>query len=176
MIVQCDVCKKDTDKRPYYLKKHNYHAYCSYDCFVIKQRERFPAVMKQCILCDKDFKAYPSDKKYNRANFCGRECKVKWLRGENHFRFKNASSENEKIRKSAEYRKWRTAVFIRDNRQCIWCSSRKNIEADHIKPFSLFPELALDLSNGRTLCHKCHETTESYMNPYMKKEDFLEAK
>jgi hypothetical protein len=68
------------------------------------------------------------------------------------------------IRKSKEYDLWRTAVFIRDNRTCIWCGSKDKIEADHIKPFSLFPELRFAIDNGRTLCHDCHRKTETYGN------------
>ena len=36
------------------------------------------------------------------------------------------------------------------------------LNADHIKPFSLFPELRFDLNNGRTLCVECHKKTDTY--------------
>ena len=69
-----------------------------------------------------------------------------------------------KIRTSLEYRLWREAVFERDNHTCIWCGSVEKIEADHIKPFAYFPELRFAIDNGRTLCHSCHTTTETYGN------------
>ena len=70
---------------------------------------------------------------------------------------------NKVIRYSEEYKLWRQAVFKRDNYQCIWCGSNTGIEADHIKQFALFPELRFAIDNGRTLCHECHKTTETYM-------------
>ena len=70
------------------------------------------------------------------------------------------------IRTSFEYRTWRTSVFIRDGRRCVLCKSTNKIEADHIKPFALFPELRLDVNNGRTLCHECHKNTDSYFGNF----------
>ena len=77
---------------------------------------------------------------------------------------------NNQIRGSLEYRLWRTAVFERDNYTCIWCGARNGngksviLNADHIKPFALFPELRFAIDNGRTLCKPCHITTETYGN------------
>ena len=72
---------------------------------------------------------------------------------------------NNKIRTSLEYRFWREAVFRRDNWTCVWCGVRGGIiHADHIKPFSLYPELRFALDNGRTLCVPCHKTTDTYGN------------
>ena len=63
----------------------------------------------------------------------------------------------------AEDREWRTAVFIRDGFTCQICSKvGGRLQADHIKPFSQFPWLRHELSNGRTLCVPCHQKTETY--------------
>ena len=55
-------------------------------------------------------------------------------------------------------------VFKRDNFKCVLCGDKKggNIEADHIKDFALYPELRLDINNGRTLCKSCHKKTDNY--------------
>ncbi|MCK9369537.1 HNH endonuclease [Candidatus Dojkabacteria bacterium] len=72
---------------------------------------------------------------------------------------------NQNIRNSFEYKLWRRAVFERDKYTCVWCGddSGGNLEADHIKPFAYFPELRFAIDNGRTLCKRCHKTTDSYL-------------
>ena len=70
---------------------------------------------------------------------------------------------NKAIRSSDKYRLWRIAVFERDNYTCIECGLRGvHLNADHIKPFAYFPELRLNLDNGRTLCINCHSKTDTY--------------
>lgn len=69
----------------------------------------------------------------------------------------------EKLRKTFEYEEWRKSVFERDDYTCQECKVVGGIlEADHIKPFALFPALRFELSNGRTLCQPCHRKTKTY--------------
>ncbi len=71
---------------------------------------------------------------------------------------------NRAIRTSAEYKNWRKLVFKRDNYICVLGGKEHGtkLNADHIKPFALFPELRFDINNGRTLCVNCHRKTDTW--------------
>ena len=77
--------------------------------------------------------------------------------------------ENRRRRNLKEYKLWRGTIFNRDNYTCQFCGARNGngksvkLQADHIKPWSLYPDLRLDISNGRTLCIDCHKKTDTYM-------------
>ena len=60
-------------------------------------------------------------------------------------------------RDTVAYNNWRVRVFIRDNRECKKCGSKKEIQAHHIKPWSQFKELRYNITNGITLCKICHQ-------------------
>lgn len=67
------------------------------------------------------------------------------------------------LRKTLQYKEWRKSVFKRDQFTCVLCGHKGGeINADHIKPFSLFPELRFDVDNGRTLCVPCHKKTDTW--------------
>ena len=74
------------------------------------------------------------------------------------------TSANVLARSGIDYRKWRDHVFQRDDYTCVVCGMRGGrLHADHIMPFSLFPSLRFEISNGRTLCVDCHKKTPSYL-------------
>lgn len=88
------------------------------------------------------------------------------------------------IKDSLFYRNWRRLVFERDGFRCVLCgyqsckriNGRSDIQADHIKPYSVIIqehsiqtfEQAVeckelwDVANGRTLCQPCHKKTPTY--------------
>jgi len=72
------------------------------------------------------------------------------------------TEEHRAIRTSSEYKQWRIAIFERDKYKCVSCGNGGYLQADHIKPFALYPELRFKLSNGRTLCIDCHKNTETF--------------
>lgn len=87
----------------------------------------------------------------------------KSLSGENSYLWRGGITDvNAKARHSFEYKEWRRKVFERDSWACVWCGSKKQIQADHIKPFSVFIDLRHEISNGRTLCFECHKKTDTY--------------
>jgi len=73
----------------------------------------------------------------------GNKGKKSSIYGEKHWAWKGGvTSRNSMIRESLEYKLWRKSVFERDNYHCIFGGKKhgSKLEADHIKPFSLFPE------------------------------------
>lgn len=86
------------------------------------------------------------------------------MRGENSPHWKGGKgTERHQAMGKLEYRLWRTAVFMRDGYTCQKCRKHGGyLEADHIKPWALYPELRYAIDNGRTLCKFCHLTTNTW--------------
>lgn len=133
-----------------------------------------------------------SYKQWNKNIFCSKKCgsfgKVPiWRIGKKHteatrmkisFSHKGEKSHRWRggmsrtldkiIRQSLSYRLWREQVFRRDKYTCVCCDAKSGngkkvvLNADHIKPFALFPELRFAIDNGRTLCESCHKLTPTY--------------
>lgn len=157
-IIICLTCGKPKYFKPYRVKTAKY---CSLKCrpiwnrgLTMKDKRVFRNVMKtalinkgKCFSPETLFKV--NDKRISK------QCHWNWKGG--------ISSPNKIIRSSGEYKKWRIKVFERDNYTCIWCGQRGGkLNADHIKPFCNYPELRFDIGNGRTLCERCHQKTETW--------------
>lgn len=68
------------------------------------------------------------------------------------------------LRRSWRYKEWRIKVFERDKYTCQYCGDNQggNLESDHIKSFTLYPKYRFWVSNGVTLCKKCHRKTPNW--------------
>lgn len=151
--------------RPFEATKewHSYtRDYCSREC----AKPRLTPIM--CQQCSVDFTPRNSKQK-----FCCKQCADNAARvrqaGENsHFWLGGKTKASKLLRTSASFRQWRKAVFERDSYTCVECGdkcgpgNKVELHPDHIKPLSERPDLAFEISNGRTLCKPCHEKTETY--------------
>jgi len=155
--VDCSLCKKSFTKTPTrvsYSKNHFCSKLCQNKFLVGKPSPKNTQIEVRCLECKKDFtiQKYRQDE----AKFCSRKCGYS-------FRDMGLSTENDKIRHSVAYKIWRTAVFERDDYTCQNCNEKGGyLNADHIKPFSLYPDLRFELNNGRTLCVPCHKATDTF--------------
>lgn len=171
ILVSCQKCEKTFETRPY-LVKIGKGKYCSSNCYweakVGSTRESKKTKKFSCIICGKVFCRYFAHLKKSRLGeyYCSRKCvgkaNGKRLNGSGHWNWKGGISP--RSLNTVEYKEWRRKVFERDGFKCVWCGYDKGriLEADHIKPWSKFPELRFDINNGRTLCKPCHMKTDTW--------------
>jgi hypothetical protein len=75
------------------------------------------------------------------------------------------TKENERQRKSLEYKAWRKAVLYKDKYTCQECGQiGGKLTAHHVKPFAKEPMLRLSILNGMTLCQPCHAEQHPDLN------------
>lgn len=160
--VFCDVCGKEAGLRSVgeinRCKRSSLRLLCSDQC-----RKRIPTM--SCKMCKAPYT--PRTKKGELQKFCKKECYSSWQttienKGSNHPNWDplaNHEPLKHSIRHSKEWRMWRTKVYTRDNFKCMFCSSTSKLEPHHIIPRRVDPSLIFDISNGITLCRKCHQTT-----------------
>jgi len=161
---------------------------------------------KNCIVCGGVFKKGRRNMKWwTKAEFCSYKCKGVVMRGKpriskmtpdgiRRIKLKAIGRPSPlrgrvyvtvpkrnltmRIRECFQYRQWRSDVFTRDKFTCQWCGDEGggNLNADHIKPFSVILqeyeittyEQALscaplwNINNGRTLCKPCHKKTSTF--------------
>ena len=156
-IRKCIICDNTFTFYKSALKKKSKGKYCSRKCYGLSRRGLSNHLKGTKWLKERKKKHSEIMKRIGK--------KPPVYYGENNNKWKGGITPiNEKIRKSFKYKEWRKSVFKRDNYRCIigGISHGNDIHADHIKPFSLFPKLRFELSNGRTLCSRCHRKTDTW--------------
>lgn len=185
----CEVCKAPFEVTPSKIGYRTCGRVCGYvirrkggrPLGSLNRKGRFGLITVSCAECKKSFVRKRSESHVLRCSwrcrsvffqqrytgsgnpFFGRtfrhtEYVKKWKIGKG-----GITPQNRLIRGSEAYSKWRVAIFKRDNYTCQDCGRRgRALNAHHIKPFALFPELRMEISNGTTLCVPCHRKTDSY--------------
>lgn len=160
--VKCPVCGKTSYRYPSQIAK-GYKNYCSKKCWYSVMGEHQAKNPKRVKIWDN------IRKKGNETNR-GRKLTEEHLKKIRQASRKNArygsksnlwkggvSDKWNRIRNGWRYKEWRRKVLERDNYTCRECSAKKNkMHAHHIKSFSRYKKLRYVVSNGKTLCSKCH--------------------
>lgn len=159
IVKKCLIC----DKEFYVALSREKAKFCSNACRNESQRTQ---ITLKCVVCKKEYKRHISQVKWRGSSVCSYECRNIHFSlsksGENSPSWKGGlSNPLRRLRNSSRFKKWRELVFKRDNKTCQDCGSVNTIlHPHHIKPFSIFPELQFEISNGRTLCKECHKKAD----------------
>lgn len=172
MIVNCYQCNIEFNMVPARIKlakTSNYKMYCSNECRHLGKRNR---ITKNCAVCGKEMVVPISNK--DRYTTCSLVCRRTYRSESGNSNWQGGDySRKYRVKELSrlEYKNWRKSVFERDDYTCQFCHKRgRDLQADHIKPWKYFPELRYELSNGRTLCLKCHRTTFKELHRYKNQE------
>lgn len=153
----CSGCGKSVYRAPSQLRYKR--VICSKQCHKTLSFH-FP-----CAVCKAPVYTQPAQLKLRARSTCSPKCRreLRQIKAQKN-RIENGFTKHQIdriLRYSAEAKEWRRAVFERDNYTCQMCGIRGSyLEADHIKPWAYFPKLRFELTNGRTLCRNCHDTTK----------------
>jgi hypothetical protein len=145
---------------------------------------------KTCSVCGNVFTVLPSR---DDKEFCSRKCAIIGRRkgvydrhGQNNPKWKGGITPLRRmIWKSDAYDSWRRSIFIRDNRTCQGCGTRKGELQVHHTPYefanilkdfdirsledALGCKILWDKKNGKVMCVRCHRRTYKFKgNQYRK--------
>jgi 5-methylcytosine-specific restriction endonuclease McrA len=60
------------------------------------------------------------------------------------------------------YKEFREKVLERDGHKCQYCGAAENLQVHHIFPYESLGQIRTDVSNGQTLCKKCHDSIHGW--------------
>ncbi len=111
------------------------------------RNDKKPRKSYTCKWCSKEF---VEDRPRSNVLYCSNKCSAT-ARG---LARRSGKSDG---RRTLEFRVWSREIVKRDM-QCLDCGEKEGLQAHHIEGWNDAPELRYDLSNGETLCWRCHHT------------------
>lgn len=171
MEMSCVQCGKTKNIIPARAKTFKF---CSYACAGEWRKQNYSGKanpnwkggvgVKECQYCGAEF-THPVKTTFEKMKFCSKPCADKGgfrYSGEDHPNYrKDARRKN----RGGSHHKWVNAVISRDNATCQQCGAKDvELHAHHIKSYKDHPDLRFDLSNGLTLCFRCHWDVHSAGN------------
>lgn len=160
-VFLCTLCKKEVYKPQSRIKAYK-TTFCCKEHNILWMKQN--AFSFECSVCKKTKYTQPFQMKIRAVPTCSIKCRAVLTRQKAIERRRNGYTKHQLDRLqrySPEAETWRKSVFERDNYTCQMCNTKGGyLEADHIKPWAYFEELRFELSNGRTLCRPCHDTTK----------------
>lgn len=160
-VSKCLHCGKGVYKSPSRAKLYK-QTFCCKEHNILWMKKN--AFCFDCPVCGKTKYVQPYQMKIRDVATCSVKCRSVIARQKALKRRENGYTQHQLDRLerySPETATWRKAVFERDDYTCQFCKVKGgHLEADHIKPWAFFKELRFVLSNGRTLCRACHNTTK----------------
>lgn len=178
----CKQCGIEKYLYPYYLRLVGVTGYCSNECIALSKGSG----VEECIQCKlKVYRQAGHRKAFNKF-FCSSECRSKYQKGKRFLpdyeikkgqrisigtEFKKGTpqelhpswrggltSKNKRARWVSEYLEWRKKVFERDSYTCQKCGLvGVYLHAHHIVEFAKDKSKRYEISNGQTLCKRCHQ-------------------
>ena len=152
----CSTCGREIYLRASLIRERNY---CSYECLGASKKVTIPK--KTCPRCGKEFERGNTEAgNFRKKKYCSEKCAQLAnpppnLYGEDNPRWKGPDARRRN--RHGPKKKWRNAVINRDKGRCQRCGTEQGVlVAHHIKPWETYPELRFEVSNGLTLCQRCH--------------------
>ena len=167
----CEVCGTDYYHRPKEKAcQFKQRKFCGIPCRMIalhcftrgKKAHNNRQIVRTCTVCGKQEMIAPC---HAKRPYCSVDCMSINMRsgknsGENHWNWQGGITEKpSRDVLYPGYKEWRRKVFQRDGFRCTLCRSGKSgtLQAHHVKPRATHKDLILDVTNGMTVCIKCHK-------------------